>query len=64
MREILEIPVSVEAILIYAILNKTIMFSRISSRSVRISLYKILFRVAEFISDIRLFLQDLEIFLV
>ena len=38
MREILEISVSVEAILIYAILNKTIMFSRISSRLVRISL--------------------------
>ena len=39
MREILEISVSVKAILIYAILNKTIMFSRISSRLVRISLY-------------------------
>ena len=38
MREILEILVSVKAILIYAILNKTIMFSRISSRLVRISL--------------------------
>ena len=38
MREILEISVSVKAILIYAILNKTIMFSRISSRLVRISL--------------------------
>ena len=39
MREILEISVSVKAILIYAILNKTIMLSRISSRLVRISLY-------------------------
>ena len=38
MREILEISVSVKAILIYAILNKTIMFQRISSRLVRISL--------------------------
>ena len=38
MREILEISVSVKAILIYAILNKTIMVSRISSHSVRISL--------------------------
>ena len=38
MREILEISVSVKAILIYAILNKTIIFSRISSRLVRISL--------------------------
>ena len=38
MREILEISVSVKAILIHAILNKTIMFSRISSRLVRISL--------------------------
>ena len=38
MREILEISVSVKAILIYAILNKTIMFLRISSRLVRISL--------------------------
>ena len=33
-REILEIAVSVKAILIYAILNKTIMFSRISSHLV------------------------------
>ena len=39
MREILKILVSVKAILIYAILNKTIMFSRISSRIVLISLY-------------------------
>ena len=39
MREILEISVSVKAILIYAILNKTIMFSHISSRLVRVSLY-------------------------
>ena len=39
MREILEISESVKAILIYAILNKKIMFSRISSRLVRISLY-------------------------
>ena len=38
MREILEISVSVKAILIYGILNKTIMFSRISSRLVWISL--------------------------
>ena len=38
MREILEISVSVKAILIYAILNKTIIFSNISSRLVRISL--------------------------
>ena len=38
MREILEISVSVKAILIYAILNKTIMFSRISNRLVRLSL--------------------------
>ena len=37
-REILEISVSVKAILIYAILNKTIMFSRISSHLVQISL--------------------------
>ena len=36
--EILEISVSVKAILIYAILNKIIMFSRISSRLVRILL--------------------------
>ena len=39
MREILEISVSEKAILIYAILNKTIIFSRISSRLVRLSLY-------------------------
>ena len=39
MGEILEISVSVKAILIYAILNKTIMFSRISSVLVRISLW-------------------------
>ena len=39
MREILEISVSVKSILIYAILNKTIMFSRISRCLVRISLY-------------------------
>ena len=39
MREILEIAVSVKAILVYAILNKTIMFSRMSSRLVRISMY-------------------------
>ena len=39
MRKILEISVSVKAIMIYAILNETIMFSRISSRLVRISLY-------------------------
>ena len=38
MREILEISGSVKAILICAILNTTIMFSRISSRLVRISL--------------------------
>ena len=38
MREILEISVSLKAILIYAILNKTIIFSRISSRLVRVSL--------------------------
>ena len=38
MREILEISVSVKAILIYAILNKTIIFSRISNRLVRISM--------------------------
>ena len=38
-REILEIPVSVKEILIYAILNKTIMFSRFSNRLFRISLY-------------------------
>ena len=38
MREILEISVFVKVILIYAILNKTIMFSRISSRLFWISL--------------------------
>ena len=38
MREILEISVSVRAILIYAISNKMIMFLGISSRLVRISL--------------------------
>ena len=38
MREILEISVSMKAILIYAILKKSIMFSCISSRLVRISL--------------------------
>ena len=38
MREILEISVFVKEILIYAILNKTRMFSRISSRLVQISL--------------------------
>ena len=39
MRQILEISISVKAILIYAILNETIMFSRILSRLVRISLH-------------------------
>ena len=39
MREILEISVSVKTILIDAILNKTMMFSRISSRLVRVLLY-------------------------
>ena len=41
MREILEISVSVKAILIYAILNNTIMITRISSRLVRISLWNL-----------------------
>ena len=39
MREYLKISVPMKEILIYAILNKMIMFSRIPSRLVRISLY-------------------------